>query len=401
MRWAGAELPVVRLKPGRERPLRRRHPWVFSGAIRNVESGLEDGGLGVVCDTSGSALACGYYNSRSQIRVRVLTWDAGEVVDDALFERRIRIAWQGRARLGTGDATNAYRVVNAESDLLPGLVVDRYGDWVAVQFLTRGIERWKEPVLSAIESLLRPSGIYERSDVDVRRKEGLREVTGVARGAVPPDLVEVRENGLCFWVDLKNGQKTGFYLDQRENRSRVAAFSSGREVLNCFSYTGGFGVYAARAGASRIVNVDTSAQALDLADRNRELNGLTTPQELVEGDVFQVLRQFRDQGRRFDLVVLDPPKFATSAAQVAAATRGYKDINLLALQLLRPEGILATFSCSGLVPPDLFQKVVFGAAVDARREVQILERLSQSSDHPVLLSFPEGEYLKGLLCRVL
>jgi 23S rRNA (cytosine1962-C5)-methyltransferase len=401
MKWAGQDLPVVTLRPGREKPLVQRHPWVFSGAIGDVESGLENGRLVVVADSGGKPMACGYYNSRSQIRVRVLTFDDTERVDADLLRRRFRKAMEGRRRLIADEMTNAYRLINAESDLLPGLVVDRYGDWVVSQFLTLGIEAFRSELLSIIEEELGPAGIYDRSDVDVRRKEGLREESGVACGQEPPDTVEIRENGLRFVVNIKRGQKTGFYLDQRDNRVRVAAYARGREVLNCFSYSGGFGVYAAAQGAGRIVNVDTSAEALEMATRNMHLNGVVAAHEPIQADVFHLLRQFREGGRRFDLIVLDPPKFAASAAQVEGATRGYKDINLLAMQLLRPAGVLATFSCSGLVTPDLFQKVVFGASVDAHRDVQILEHLSQAPDHPILLSFPESEYLKGLICRVL
>ncbi|MGB9594017.1 MAG: class I SAM-dependent rRNA methyltransferase, partial [Anaerolineae bacterium] len=256
--------------------------------------------------------------------------------------------------------------------------------------------------VDALVQLLHPAGVYERSDVDVRRKEGLQPAAGPIWGKEPPDTVEILEHARKFLVDIKRGQKTGFYLDQRDNRRRIAQYAADKDMLNCFCYTGGFSVYAGAAGALRIVNVDTSRDALALARRNMALNGLTmADDEYVEGDVFQVLRRYRDEGRTFDLVVLDPPKFAISQSQVQAATRGYKDINLLAMQILRPGGILATFSCSGLVSPDLFQKVVFGASVDAGRDVQILEKLSQASDHPILLSFPESEYLKGFICRVI
>jgi 23S rRNA (cytosine1962-C5)-methyltransferase len=249
--------------------------------------------------------------------------------------------------------------------------------------------------------LLKPRGIYERSDVEVREKEGLAQVAGLLHGEEPPDLVEVAENGHRFLVDIKRGHKTGFYLDQRDNRQKLTRYCSGQEVLNCFAYTGAFAVYAAAAGARRITNVESSAEALELAWRNMALNGFADhDDEYVEGDVFQVLREYRHQGRVFDLIILDPPKFAYSHDQVESACRGYKDINLLAMQIISPGGILFTFSCSGLVSPDLFQKVLFGASVDAARDVQIVEKLSQASDHPILLTFPESEYLKGLVCRV-
>lgn len=393
---------TVILKPGKEKPILQKHPWVFSGAIARVEGNPADGDTVLVADSRGQPLACGGYNSRSQIRARIWTWNLDEVVDAAFFAERLRKSWERRETLRAANHTTAYRLVNAESDLLPGLVVDRYGEFLVVQILTLAAERWRDEIVSALAELCHPAGIYERSDVDVRRKEGLNLAAGVVWGKEPPDTVEILEHARKFLVDIKRGQKTGFYLDQRENRRRIAQYAADRDMLNCFCYTGGFSVYAGAAGALRIVNVDTSRDALALAKRNMALNGLAVADdEYVEGDVFQVLRAYRDQGRTFDLVVLDPPKFATSQSQVQAATRGYKDINLLAMQILRPGGILATFSCSGLVSPDLFQKVVFGASVDAGREVQILEKLTQASDHPILLSFPESEYLKGFICRVI
>ena len=324
------------------------------------------------------------------------TWDAGERVDSGFWRRRLERAIAAR-RLPP--RSNACRLVYAESDGLPGLVVDRYGDWLAVQCLTRGMAVRRAEIAGLLAELLSPAGIYARDDADVRRQEGLVLETGPLAGPEPPDLVEIEEHGHRFLVDVKRGQKTGFYLDQRENRRATAAYCPGARVLNAFAYTGAFGVYAGRAGAASVVNVDTSAQALALARENLALNGCA-PQEMVVGDVFQVLRRYRDESRTFDLVVLDPPKFAASQAQVLSASRGYKDINMLAMQLLRPGGTLVTFSCSGRVPADLFQKIVFGASLDAGREVQIVEYLHQGPDHPVLLTFPEGAYLKGFVCRV-
>ncbi|MGA9348935.1 MAG: class I SAM-dependent methyltransferase [Anaerolineae bacterium] len=391
----------VVLKRGREKPVLNRHPWIFSGAIKRIEGEVADGGVVEVADCQGHFLAQGYLNRRSQIAVRLLTWDKGEVIAGDFWQRRLERACASRQALADDPATNAYRLVNAESDLLPGLVLDRYGDYLVVQFLTLGIERWKAELVGLIADLLKPRGIYERSDVEVRRKEGLAQVSGLLHGEEPPDLVEVTENGHRFLVDVKRGHKTGFYLDQRENRQKLTRYCPGKEVLNCFAYTGAFAVYAAAAGAGRITNVESSAEALELAWRNIALNGFTDrDDEYVEGDVFQVLRGYRDQGRTFDLIILDPPKFAYSQDQVESACRGYKDINLLAMQIIAPGGILFTFSCSGLVSPDLFQKVLFGASLDAGREVQIIEKLSQVSDHPILLTFPESEYLKGLVCQV-
>jgi 23S rRNA (cytosine1962-C5)-methyltransferase len=285
--------------------------------------------------------------------------------------------------------------------------VDRYGDWLVVQCLTLGMARRRDEIISILaDSALYPhggspppAGIYARDDADVRKKEGLSLETGLLWGAEPPALQEIAEAGRRFLADLRGGHKTGFYLDQRDNRLKTSAYCGGADVLNVFAYTGGFGVYAGQAGARSVVNVDTSAEALALVERNLTLNGCK-PQEMVTGDAFRVLRDYRDQERKFDLVILDPPKFATFRARVMDASRGYKDINLLALQLLRPGGHLVSFSCSGLVSADLFQKIVFGASVDAGRDVQIVEWLSQGPDHPVLLTFPESAYLKGLVCRV-
>jgi 23S rRNA (cytosine1962-C5)-methyltransferase len=284
---------------------------------------------------------------------------------------------------------------------LPGIIVDRYGEYLVVQFLTTGAEYWKAAIVEALSRFEGVSGVYERSDADVREKEGLPKLAGVLAGAEPPDLVEIREGPCRFLVDVKRGHKTGFYLDQRENRAMIAEFARDAAMLNCFSYTGGFGIAALAAGAVAATNVDSSAPALDLAMRNAELNGIDASMiENVEGDAFTVMRRWRDEGRVFDLVVLDPPKFAESKANLARASRGYKDINLLAFKLLGQGGILFTFSCSGLMSPELFQKIVSDAALDAECEAQIVRRLGQASDHPTLLSFPESSYLKGFICKV-
>jgi 23S rRNA (cytosine1962-C5)-methyltransferase len=326
-------------------------------------------------------------------------------VDDAWWQAHVTQAAQRRAHLAADPQTTCYRLIHAESDRLPGLIVDRYADWLILQSLTLGIERRKTAIVAALAGLEDVRGIYERADVDVRPLEGLDATSRVLWGDPPPNLIEVREHGHAFLVDVWRGHKTGFYLDQRDNRQAaadlVARLSPAGDVLNAFSYTGGFSVYARAAGAAHVVNVDTSAEALELARRNLALNGLDPDRdEYLEADVFQQLRAFRETGRTFNLIVLDPPKFAHSQAQVERAARGYKDINLLAFHLLRPGGLLMTFSCSGVVSADLFQKIVFGASVDAGRPAQIIRWLGQPEDHPVLLSFPEGRYLKGLVCRV-
>ncbi len=387
---------TVVLKRGREKPVRNRHPWIFSGAIARLEGDAQDGDLVRVVDRRGGYLATGYLNRRSQIAVRLLTWDAQQVVDRAFWRQRLERAIGARHPRAPESAS---RLVYAESDRLPGLVVDAYGPWLVMQCLTLGMARRRDEIASLLVEVAEPAGIYARDDVDVRLQEGLPLEAGSLWGADPPERIEIVEHGHRFLVDVRQGHKTGFYLDQCQNRLRTAAYCGEAEVLNAFAYTGAFGVYAAAVGAKAVTNVDSSAQALALAAENVACNGLS-PQEMVVGDVFQVLRQYRDEGRRFDLIILDPPKFASSQAEVMAATRGYKDINLLALQLLRTGGFLVTFSCSGRVSAELFQKVVFGASVDAGRHVQILEWLAQAPDHPVLLTFPESAYLKGLLCRV-
>jgi 23S rRNA (cytosine1962-C5)-methyltransferase len=330
--------------------------------------------------------------------VRVLTWDAGEAIDDGFWARRLALAISWRVM---GDR-EARRLVNAESDGLPGLVVDRYGEWLVLQALTLGMEKFKPVIVQQLQAILRPRGIYERSDVEVRQKEGLPQTSGVLAGDEPPDRVEINENAYRYLVDVKRGHKTGFYLDQRENRKKIQAYTAGAEVLNLFSFSGGFAVSALKAGAKSVVNVDSSADAVQLAKENVRLNGVAVNEhDFVEADVFSYLRKLRAEQRTFDVIIADPPKLAQTQSQIERAARAYKDLNLVALQILRPGGYLITFSCSGLISPDLFQKIVFSAAIDAQREAQIVERLSQASDHPVLLSFPEGEYLKGLVCRVL
>ena len=394
----------VILKPGRDKPVRQHHPWIFSGAVARVKGDATDGDIVDVVSSDGTWLARGSINRRSQIVVRLLTWNENEAIDESFWRSRLERAIAGREALreaSSGDTT-AYRLVSAESDGLPGLIVDRYGDWLVTQFLTLGVERWKKEIVGQLGKLSY-RGVYDRSDVKVRAKEGLPQTTGVLTGDEPPDLVEIRENGLRFWVDVKRGHKTGFYLDQRDNRRKVAPYLRGRDVLNGFAYTGAFAVYAMAAGAKSVTNVDTSADALELARRNIDLTGLTdlSGLEYVVGDVFAELRRFRAEGRTFDAVILDPPKFAQNDQQLKRAARGYQDINRVAMNILRPEGVLVTFSCSGLVSPDLFQKIIFSASLEAERDVQIVEKLGQASDHPILVTLPESEYLKGFVCRVI
>lgn len=395
-------LPRLTLKPKRDHSVRRRHPWLFSGAVSRLDGDAEDGDLVDVVAADGEWLARGYLNRRSQIVVRLLTWNQEQAIDDAFWRARLKRAIAGRAALDADPEISAYRLVNAESDGLPGLVVDRYNDWLVLQALTLGIERRKDRLVDLLVGLLAGGrGVYERSDAEVRGKEGLEPATGLLWGEGPPDLVEVLEHGCRFLVDLKRGHKTGFYLDQRENRARLPVYCAAAEVLNAFAYTGAFGVYALSGGAAHVINVDTSEEALALARRHVALNGFAGAGVAYEtADVFAQLRAYRAAGRQFDLMVLDPPRFALSRSHIKRASRGYKDINWIALQLLRPGGVLVTFSCSGLVSRELFQKIVLGAALDAGRDVQIVAHLSQAGDHPVALNFPEAAYLKGLIGRV-
>jgi len=398
----GFIMSQIRLKRKAERSVRRFHPWVFSGAVDRVEGAPGPGDIVRVVDSTGQFLAWGHYNPRSRIRVRLLDWMEEAVIDEGWWRRRLRESIDRRSGLFKHDDLDAFRLVFGESDLLPGLIIDRYAGFVVLQAMTAGVERVKPLLAETLGEFEWVRGVLERSDADSRRLEGLEPAVGPLWGDSPPERIEIREHGFRFLVDVVHGQKTGFFLDQRANRRLVDQYAAGREVLDCFSYTGGFAVYAAWAGAGSVTLVESSAPAVDLALENFKLNNLSArPIQIAAGDVFRVLREYRDQDRAFDLIILDPPKFAPTRTQAAKATRAYKDINLLALKLLRPDGVLATFSCSGGVEADLFQKIVFGASLDAGREVQILEQLSQGTDHPVRLSFPESFYLKGLICKVL
>jgi len=395
---------TLELKKGRDKPVRNKHPWIFSGAIAAIRQGdPEPGDIVDICDSKGHWLARGYYNPQSQIAARILTWQKSQQIDSSFWRKRITQAINSRKLLQLEPATTAYRLINAESDGLPGLIVDRYGEFLSMQFLTLGIDVRRELLTRLLVEETEPAGIVERSDAQVRKREGLPLVTKHSSGESPPEDYGISENDKKFAVDLFKGQKTGLYLDQRDNRKAVSdsVYAEGQEILNVFSYTGGFAIYAAANGASSITNIDSSSVALDGAKKNMELNGFKRPgDEYIAGNAFEILRQYRDSGRQFDMVILDPPKFAHSRRDINGACRGYKDLNWLAFRILRPNGLLATFSCSGLVSADLFQKVVFGAAVDAGREVQIIKYLGHSPDHPVLVTFPESAYLKGFLCRV-
>ncbi|MFZ1292498.1 MAG: class I SAM-dependent methyltransferase [Melioribacteraceae bacterium] len=388
------------LKPGREKSLLRKHPWVFSGAIEKVLGNPQNGETVEVFSSKNIWLGRGAFSIQSQIRVRIWTFNQSENIDKIFFEKRITNAIELR-NLQINKNTNAYRIINSESDGLPGLILDKYSDYLVCQFLSAGSELWKTEIIEAIKNVISAKGIYERSDVDVRKKEGLEIRLGNLFGEEPPDFIEIFENGIKFFVDIKKGHKTGFYLDQRDNRQLIVEYSDNKKVLNCFSYSGGFSLYALRAGAESVTNIDSSSEALKLILKNIEINSLPIEKNInVEGDVFKLLRKYRDENNLFDLIILDPPKFIESKANVEKASRGYKDINMLAFKILNKGGILFTFSCSGLMDRELFQKIVSDAALDAGRNVKIIKWLTQSLDHPVASNFPEGLYLKGLICYV-
>ncbi|MEW6687919.1 MAG: class I SAM-dependent rRNA methyltransferase [Pseudomonadota bacterium] len=389
---------AIVLAAGRDKSLKRRHPWIFSGAIAGVEGDPQSGETVLVKSAEGKPLALAAWSPHSQIRARVWDFDCSVSVDEKFFSEKIQKALALRNSLPAARHTNALRLVHGESDGLPGLVVDRYADVLVAQFLAAGVERWREAILDALAALTGCEAVFERSDAEVRRLEGLPPRTGFVRGNRNASRCPIIEYGLNFRVDVEQGQKTGFFLDQRENRQRVRALAAGREVLDAFCYTGGFSLAALAGGAKRVTAVESSAPALEVAKENADANSVDFSRiSFEQADVFAYQRLLRDRGSAFDLIVLDPPKFAPTAAQAKNAARAYKDINLMALKLLAPGGLLATFSCSGGVSAELFQRIVAGAALDAGVEAKILERFGAAPDHPVALEFPEGDYLKGLL----
>jgi 23S rRNA (cytosine1962-C5)-methyltransferase len=384
------------LRPGREKSLLRRHPWIFSGAVERIEGKPQSGDTVAVVAGDGRPLGVAAYSPASQIVARVWSFDPGVRIDAEFFCRRIAEAAAVRV---AQPADGAVRLINAESDGLPGIVVDRYAHLAVVQATSAGAAAWKQAIADALISEANIEAVYERSDTDVMELEGLKPATGWLRGA-GATRIEIIEAGLRILVDIERGHKTGFYLDQRENRQFVGKLAAGKDVLNCFCYTGGFSLHALANQAKSTLSIDTSGEALQLAREIADRNAFADRSEWLEADVFKQLRALRDARRSFDLIVLDPPKFAPTPATAERAARGYKDINLLAFKLLRPGGLLATFSCSGGVSRDLFQKIVAGAAVDAQLDALILHRFEAAPDHPVSVHFPEGDYLKGLLCRI-
>jgi len=396
---------TLTLKPTKEKSLLRRHPWIYESAIEHIEGRPASGATVVVRAHDGGFLARAAYSPESMIRARVWSFDETEPVDHAFFKRRLQRALA--YRLAAVTHTGAVRLVFGESDGLPGLIVDYYRPAAAAdsleqaqlvcQFMAAGVEAWKAAIVQALVGVTGCPNVYERSDVAIRTREGLEQTTGVLAGAEPPESLVVDESGVLYHVDVRHGHKTGFYVDQRDSRLLIQRHAAGREVLNCFCYTGGFSLAALKGGATRVVSIDSSGEALATAQRNVETNGFDAERaNWLDADAFKALRTLHENGEQFDLIVLDPPKFAGSKAHVDRAARAYKDINMTGLKLLRPGGLLATYSCSGAIDADLFQKIVAGAAADAGADIRILQRLGAGVDHPMLMAFPEGEYLKGL-----
>ena len=389
------------IRKDRTKTLQQRHPWIFARSIKKVIGNPGNGEVVLVRDEQGENYGWASYSPSSAIRARMLSWHEEEPVGAALIHDTLSTAIHHRDAM-LDENNSACRLVHGESDFFPGLIVDRYADQLVVQFLTSGSEFWKKEIVDSLQQITGVMNIYERSDVDVRKLEGLEPIKGVLSGAEPPAMIRIKENGIAFDVDVVNGQKTGFFLDQRYNRKLIQQYCVGKRVLNTFCYSGGFSAYAYQAGAAQVISMDASEDAIALGRSNMRINDFPDVEaDWVAGDVFHWLRRYRDSRETFDIIVLDPPKFAPTAHQVKQAARGYKDINLLAFKLLNPGGTLLTFSCSGGVDAVLFRKIVAGAAADAKRDVQILGTMEQSQDHPVALSFPEGAYLKGLVCRVL
>ena len=394
----------IRLKPGREKSVLRGHPWIFSGSIASDQNeiGVEKPGQTVgVVDAKSTFLAWGAISPLSKIRIRLWSHNENEVIGEDYFKKRLRAAVNLRRELNLPNRVNAFRLVHGESDGLPGLIVDQYDQVLVAQFLTCGVDYWRETIVKQLTNITECGRIYERSDVDIRRLEGLEPVKGPLIGGEMSDPVAIHEGDLKYYVDIVQGQKTSFFLDQRDNRAMVRELAAGKEILDCFAYTGGFSIAALKGGAKHSTAIEASGAAIKLGKEILSLDQMPGERvEWLEVDVFKQLRKFRDSRRSFDMVILDPPKFAPTAAHAQKAARGYKDINLLALKLLNPGGLLVTFSCSGGVSPELFQKIVAGAAQDAGVNAKIIRRLGPGVDHPVALNFPEGAYLKGLIIQI-
>ncbi|MBO5423865.1 MAG: class I SAM-dependent methyltransferase [Fibrobacteraceae bacterium] len=396
-------MKLITLKAGRDKSAIRRHPWIFSGAIDTVSGDPEFGESVEVYAYNGDFLGIAAYSPTSQIRARFWSFFEKTEIDELFFEERLETAIQLRESRGfsISNPLSAFRLIYAENDGIPGCIIDKYGEYYSVEILAAGPEKHREIIYKVLAKKTGCKGIFERCDSDVRKKEGMEKRTGVVYGIVPETPIPMEENGIRFLIDIRNGHKTGYYLDQRDARKRIGELSSGKKVLNCFCYTGGFGLFALKGNASHVYQVDVSKSALKIAKELLIENKLPTAKAThTEADVFQYLRKCRDKGETFDLIVLDPPKFVEAKDHLQKGARGYKDINLLAMKLLSPNGMLATFSCSGLMDMSLFQKIIADAASDAKKDMQIIERFGQPADHPISLAFPEGQYLKGLLVQL-
>lgn len=392
----------VILKKGKEKAALQRHPWIFSGALDKVKGSPANGEVVRVLAADKEFLAYGYFNEKSRVAVRMLEWDETKTIDRDWYQQKIRTAIASRAHVLRNGDTNTCRLVFSEADFLPGLIVDRYADFLSLQILSAGIENAKEDIISILREELQPKGIFDKSDATARTHEDLEVANGLLWGENPPEFLEVKENGIIYHINIAGGQKSGFYCDQRDNRQILAAYTQGKAVLDCFSYSGGFSLNSFKAGASHVTSVDSSALALDTLQQNIDLNGFDKAQStVIQSDVNKQLRVFKEEGKKFDVIVLDPPKYAPSRSALDRAARAYKDLNRLGMGLLESGGLLATFSCSGAVDIETFKQIIAWAALDAGKEIQIVKQFSQPEDHPVRISFPEGEYLKGLLLRVL
>lgn len=391
----------IRLKKGKEKAVRQLHPWIFSGAIDFVKGKPANGEIVTVTDSAGNYLATGFYNNQSRVAVRLLEWDEKVEVNEGWWREKIRKSLISRTAVLNNPFTNTCRLVFSEADFIPGLIADRYADYISVQILTTGIEKVKSVLLDELALQLKPKGIFDRSDASAREHEGLGPSFGNLYGAEPPEFVEVMENGVKYLINIAEGQKSGFFCDQRDNRRIVAEHSRGKRVLDCFSYSGGFSLNCIRQEASEVISVDSSPLAIETLRRNITLNGFDSAKhQAIQSDVNKQLRAFRESGEKFDILVLDPPKYAPSRSTLDKASRAYKDLNRIGMSLLNAGGLLATFSCSGAVDIAHFKQILAWAALDAGKEIQFIYQFCQPEDHPVRASFPEGEYLKGLLCRV-
>jgi len=392
----------VILKKGKEKAVLQRHPWLFSGAIEKVKGKPANGDIVKLLNDKGEFMAYGFYNDQSRVALRLLEWDANVEINEDWFRKKVAVAVNSRSNILEDGTTNTCRLIFSEADYLPGLIVDKYADYLAVQVLTSGIENVLPVIIDELQKLLKPEGIFDKSDASSRAHEGLGTINQVLAGKQPPEIVEVIENGIRYGINIAEGQKSGFYCDQRDNRHIVALHSKGKKVLDCFSYTGGFTLNSLKNGATSVTSVDSSALAIETLNQNIKLNQLDpATQTSIQSDVNKQLRALRENGEKFDIVVLDPPKYAPSRSALNKASRAYKDLNRMGMLLLNSGGLLATFSCSGAMDIDTFKQVLAWAALDAGKEVQFIYQFCQPEDHPVRASFPEGEYLKGLLCRVI